>query len=163
MEKLYIRLKKWSQESLNKAIEEAEKKGYKQREFRNSITQWKEILILNDDWDYFTSQTSAEDLNKEWYKEHIIGEEIEYKPHISEIKYRDNIFTFIFDKDFLLATIFLNWETIANDFLPNIDNLWLLTNNSEANEVFETDYNVDILNRWMDYVLDYKSKNNGME
>ena len=94
-------------------------------------------------------------------KEHII-EKQSFKPSISEIKYRDNIFTFVFDKDFILAAVFLNWETIANDFLPDIDNLWLLTNNSEANEIFETDYNVDTLNRWMEYILDYKLGNNDL-
>ena len=156
MEKLYIRLEKWSQESLNKAIEEAEKKGYKKLEFCNDITQWEEILILGSGWNYFTTKTSAKRLDEKWYKEHIIGKELEYKPHISEIKYRDNIFTFIFDKDFILATVFLNWETIANDFLPSIDNIWLLVSNSEANEIFETEYDVDILNRWMEYILDYK-------
>ena len=162
MEKLYIKFIEWDRNSLNEACKEAERLWYKKRDNINALNfEWRGVLLLCDDWTYITWTREVDEIEKDLYKEYTMKQY--FKPSISEIKYRDNIFTFIFDKDFLLATIFLNWETIANDFLPNIDNLWLLTNNSEANEVFETDYNVDILNRWMDYVLDYKSKNNGME
>ena len=162
MEKLYIKFIEWDKNSLNEACKEAEKLGYIQWCSSNALDfEWKGILLLCDEWVYITWNREINEIEEDWYKEYTMKQY--FKPSISEIKYRDNIFTFVFDKDFILATIFLNWETIANDFLPDIDNLWLLTNNSEANEIFETNYNVDILNRWMDYVLDYKSKNNGME
>lgn len=162
MEKLYIKFIEWDKNSLNEACNEAERLWYKKADTDIALrSTWLWLLRLEGAL-YISTHFNENELLLLWFKEHIIKKQY-FKPSISEIKYRDNIFTFVFDKDFILATIFLNWETIANDFLPDIDNLWLLTNNSEANEIFETNYNVDILNRWMDYVLDYKLKNNGME
>ena len=72
MKDLYIKFKEWDTESLIIAVIKAESLWYTKIDTPWAIAfEWTWILRLNDDWVYYTSTMSEEDLVESWYEEYI--------------------------------------------------------------------------------------------
>ena len=71
---LFISFEEWNQESLDRAVAEAERLGYRKLDNINALKfEWEWILEMNKYWDYFTSIYSNEQLIEDFlYKEHFI-------------------------------------------------------------------------------------------
>lgn len=72
-DKLYIKFEEWNKESLDKAVKEAKRLGYKKFDGSNALDfEWRGLLCLSDRWNYFTSWSGEEYLEADWYIEHKI-------------------------------------------------------------------------------------------
>ena len=84
MEKLYIKFIEWDLKSLYEACKIAEKIGYKKLYVKTALTfEGKWLLKLEDDWEYFTTISTEEELIQDWYKEY--KELFENEVYVSDI------------------------------------------------------------------------------
>jgi len=73
MKKLYIKFEEWNKESLQRAVDEAERVGYTKHYGASALSfEWQSILQCDEDWTYYTSRIKEETLQYEWYKEYKI-------------------------------------------------------------------------------------------
>ena len=75
MKKLYIKFEKGNKESLQKAVDEAERLGYEKWYKSYALRfEWYGILQCKDSWNYYTSWYTEGELKNMWYTEHKIAE-----------------------------------------------------------------------------------------
>lgn len=124
MENLYIKFEEWNQESLDRAIKEAEKLGYVKAKCYSGNPLWFEwhwILELYEDWTYFTSIHPESSLIDD-YEEHIMEDQIKDQFEvweIVEIKVRE-----VYKKYKYLANI-MNNIIVTDDLNSLLDCTWL--------------------------------------
>ena len=76
MEKLYIKFIEWNEESLKKACDIAESLGYEKNKTAWSLDfEWTWLLMLNNNWTYYTALHNKKELINIWYREYIQEEE----------------------------------------------------------------------------------------
>jgi len=74
----FILFTEWDKKSLRKAVEKAESLGAVKLNYYGYLGfEWTWVLKINEDWEYFTSLCTKNELLKEWYKEIFVDDEPE--------------------------------------------------------------------------------------